>query len=464
LPNSVRWLWGSITVAGVPAGRLYGADATVDLARLARGSSLGGRLEALRGASVLLTVRDPLHAALAMLELDGVAARMVLCPADLADQHLTPVARNAAADACVGDAGGAAAALTLRTHIEVDPQLTAANERRVRSHQTEWLLLTSGTTGVPKLVRHDLATLTDALADAAPAAEPVVWGTFYDIRRYGGLQIFLRAVHLGSLVPAAPREAVPAFLARARAAGLTHISGTPSHWRKVLMSGAASMIAPRYVRLSGEIADQAVLDALRTTYPEAVVAHAFASTEAGVAFEVRDGLAGFPTGLIGVPGARVTLTVTGDTLRVRSDGNAYGYIGEDAGSFQRGSDGAVDTGDRVEERAGRYYFRGRQGGVINVGGLKVYPEEIEAVINSHPWVRMSLVRARHNPITGAIVVAEVVLAEETAGAGRPAPEVLTRDLMHSCRQSLAAYKVPASIRIVPRLEVSASGKLVRPGA
>jgi acyl-CoA synthetase (AMP-forming)/AMP-acid ligase II len=102
--------------------------------------------------------------------------------------------------------------------------------------------------------------------------------------------------------------------------------------------------------------------------------------------------------------------------------------------------------------------------VINVGGLKVYPEEIEAVINSHPWVRMSLVRARHNPITGAIVVAEVVLADEGPGDARPAPEALTRDLIHSCRQSLAAYKVPASIRIVPRLEVSASGKLVRPGA
>jgi acyl-coenzyme A synthetase/AMP-(fatty) acid ligase len=465
LPSNPRSLWESITAAGTPAGRLYGADVTVDLADLARGSSLGGRLEELRGRSVLLVVKDPLRAALAMLELDGVAARMVLCPADLAAAHLPPVARGAAADACVGDAGGAAAALEcLRARVDVDPQLTAASGPRVCSHGTEWVLLTSGTTGVPKLVRHDLATLTDALTDSRPGTEPVVWGTFYDIRRYGGLQIFLRAVHLGSLAPADPGEAVPAFLARARAAGVTHISGTPSHWRKVLMSGAAATIAPRYVRLSGEIADQAVLDALRTAYPQAIVAHAFASTEAGVAFEVRDGLAGFPADFMDAPGARVRLTVTGDTLHVRSGGNAHGYLGEDASSFQRGSDGAVDTGDRVEERAGRYYFLGRQGGVINVGGLKVYPEEIEAVINSHPWVRMSLVRARHNAITGAIVVAEVVLADETPGAERPAPEALTRDLIHSCRQSLAAYKVPASIRIVPRLEVSASGKLVRPNA
>ena len=465
MPSKPRSLWESVTAAGTPAGRLHGAGATVALADLASSTSLGGRVEALRGRSVLLIAKDSLRAALAMLELDGVAARMVLCPADLDAAHLPPVARNAAADACVGDAGGATAELEgIRVRVDVDPELTAAPGPRVRSHETEWVLLTSGTTGVPKLVSHDLATLTDALTDTRPGAEPVVWGTFYDIRRYGGLQIFLRAVHLGSLVPADPGEPVPAFLERARAAGVTHISGTPSHWRKVLMSGAVSTIAPRYVRLSGEIADQAVLDALRAAYPQAIVAHAFASTEAGVAFEVRDGLAGFPASFIDAPGGRVRLTVTADTLHVRSGGNAHGYLGDDAGSFQRGSDGAVDTGDRLEERAGRYYFLGRQGGVINVGGLKVYPEEIEAVINSHPWVRMSLVRSRHNPITGAIVIAEVVLADETPEAQRPAPEVLARDLIHSCRQSLAAYKVPASIRIVPRLEVSAAGKLVRPNA
>lgn len=460
-----RTLWESITATGTPVGRLHGAGATVNLADFARASSFGGRLEELRGRSALLAVKDPLRAALAMLELDGVAARIVLCPADLPAAHMPPVARNAAADACVGDAGGAAAALNgVRVRVDVDPQLTAACGKRVRSHETEWVLLTSGTTGVPKLVQHDLTTLTHALTDTPPGAEPVVWGTFYDIRRYGGLQIFMRALHSGSLVPADPGEPVPAFLVRARDAGLTHISGTPSHWRKVLMSGAASAIAPRYVRLSGEIADQAVLDALRAAYPQAIVAHAFASTEAGVAFEVRDGMAGFPASLIDAPGSKVWLTISGGTLHVRSGGNAHGYLGEDAASFARGSDDAIDTGDLVEERAGRYHFLGRQGGVINVGGLKVYPEEIEAVINSHPWVRMSLVRAKRNPITGAIVIADVVLADEAPGAARPAPEQLTRELIQNCRQSLAAYKVPATIRVVPGLEVSASGKLVRPNA
>ena len=126
------------------------------------------------------------------------------------------------------------------------------------SRQTEWVLLTSGTTGVPKLVSHNVASLTAPIKAASGAP---VWGTFYDIRRYGGLQIFLRAVvGGGSLVLSSAGESVADHLARLAAHGVTHISGTPSHWWRVLMSSAARTISPRYVRLSGEIADQTMLD------------------------------------------------------------------------------------------------------------------------------------------------------------------------------------------------------------
>ncbi len=152
------------------------------------------------------------------------------------------------------------------------------------------------------------------------------------------------------------------------------------------------------------------------------------------------------------------------TLRIRSGGNATSYLGEQAVAL-RGADGFVDTGDRVELRDGRYHFMGRAGGVINVGGLKVHPEEVEAVINAIPWVRMSLVRARRNPITGAVVTAEVVLADDNDGPGeRPEGSALTREIIEACRRGLPPHKVPAMVRIVPSLEVSAAGKLVRPGA
>jgi acyl-coenzyme A synthetase/AMP-(fatty) acid ligase len=464
LRSDARSLWESITTAGVPAGQLHGAHGGVTLAELSHSSSLGGRLAELTDASVLVAIKDQLTAALVLLELDGLARRVVLCPPDLAAEHYAGVIERSQAGACVRDEASAAAVpLSLRTSVFAEPRLKRADVRRAAQRTTEWILLTSGTTGAPKLVLHTLASLTSALARHSSAPQPPVWSTFYDIRRYGGLQIFLRAVHAGSLVLSEADEAVLAFLERAAAAGVTHISGTPSHWRKALMSGAVNRIAPGYVRLSGEIADQAVLDNLRAAFPAATIAHAFASTEAGVAFEVRDGRAGFPATLLNGSGP-VELRLIEETLRVRSPGTATCYLGED-GPALRSADGFVDTGDRLEERDGRLYFMGRRGGVINVGGQKVHPEEVEAVINAHPWVRMSLVRARRNAITGAVVTAEVVLAEEGGSRGpRPASEQLTRELAERCRQVLASHKVPALIRIVPALEVSASGKLVRPNA
>jgi len=126
----------------------------------------------------------------------------------------------------------------------------------------------------------------------------------------------------------------------------------------------------------------------------------------------------------------------------------------------RDGDGFVDTGDMVERRGDRYVFAGRRGGIINVGGLKIHPEEIEAVINRHPDVRMSRAKSRRSPITGAIVIADVVLRAQT-GDGEERNAVLKREILQACRASLPQHKVPAAIRFVPALAVTSAGKLER---
>ena len=150
------------------------------------------------------------------------------------------------------------------------------------------------------------------------------------------------------------------------------------------MSPADRRIAPRYVRLSGEIADQAVLDSLKARFPDAAIGHAYASTEAGVGFEVTDGLEGFPASFIG--GARPGGNAGGG-WRAADPLAAHRQPLMSAARDTLMKDGWVDTGDMVELRGERYYFAGRRGGIINVGGLKINPEEVEAVINRHPGVR-----------------------------------------------------------------------------
>ena len=401
---SRHWLWGLTAAAGLPERRvLSGPERSVALAGLKGGASLDAA--ALQGRSVLIHTERQLPAALAMLGLDGFARRLALAPPDLAPAHLDAAIAQAGIDTLITDDP------TPRAGIQVLPSSSDLAFRPGRTEpvcHTEWVLFTSGTTGAPKLVSHTLPSLIGPIGAASGGA---VWSTFYDVRRYGGLQILLRALlGGGSMVLSDAGESVGAFLARAGAAGVTHISGTPSHWRRALMSGHAARIDPAYVRLSGEVADQAVLDRLRAAYPAARVSHAFASTEAGVAFDVTDGLAGFPAAWVDAPGLpelRPELRVDGGTLRIRSARTATGYLG--AATSLADADGFVDTGDIVALRDGRYHFLGRVGGVINVGGQKVYPEEVEAALHAHPAVLAARVRARSNPITGAVVAADVVV-------------------------------------------------------
>ena len=457
-------LASAIQEADDPSGLfVQEGDHCVALRDLLTGSALYGRADELQGRSVLLATKRQLTTASALIELDGVARRVVLCPPDLPPEHLPHVMDLADVDGIVSDRE--------LTHFSgprslyLSPcsrKLTPAGQNGQAHHETEWVLLTSGTTGPPKLVAHTLASLAPGIRRGRSMNRPIVWSTFYDTRRYGGLQVLLRALLTGtSLFLSGAGESTMDFLEGAASSGVTHISGTPSHWRRALMSPSIQRLNPEYVRLSGEAPDRTILNSLRETFPKARIVHAFASTEAGLAFEVDDAAPGFPPeAMTSIPG--VEISVREGTLRIRSAGNAGRYLGENA-PMLKDPDGWVDTGDLLEIREGRYFFCGRRDGVINVGGLKVHPEEVESVISRHPEVEMCVVRARKSRITGALVVADVVLRHSAAGEGRDIPSI-EGDILHICRESLPIHKVPAAIRIVPMLAVSESGKVLRGNA
>ena len=451
---------GLSAVGDLTARSVFGAEASLAWSDLVAGTVLAGRANELCGRSVVVATTNQLTAIATLVELDGTARRIVLYPPDLSLEYLPYVVQSAAVDAIVSDRP------TTGLEMPGVASLTPSSWTRMSANpapkgelETEWVLLTSGTTGRPKLVVHTLASLAGAIEGGRPPAHRMVWSTFYDIRRYGGLQIFLRAALTGtSLVLSSAQETTADFLARAGAHGVTHISGTPSHWRRASMSSSAHLIAPEYVRLSGEIADQAILNHLRSLYPQAKIAHAFATTEAGVVFDVNDGLMGFPADVIEHT-PHVVMKIETRSLRVRSDRTARCYLGDHNHAIQDAK-GFVDTGDVLELRGGRYHFVGRGDGMINVGGMKVYPEEVEAVINGHPKVQMSLVRTKKNPITGALVVADVVLKIASGTSGNDMGE-LHHDILRLCRETLPSHKVPAAINFVPALAVAETGKLIR---
>ncbi len=110
-----------------------------------------------------------------------------------------------------------------------------------------------------------------------------------------------------------------------------------------------------------------------------------------------------------------------------------------------------DLGRR--DAAGRVFICGRKKTLINVGGMKVFPEEVEAILDAHPKVQRSLVEARLHPLYGEVPIVRYIPSPE----GAPT----TMELRNHCRTWLAGYKIPLLFSAVTELPLTASGKLKR---
>jgi acyl-coenzyme A synthetase/AMP-(fatty) acid ligase len=325
--------------------------------------------------------------------------------------------------------------------------------------QTHWVLKTSGTTGNPRLVAHTLESLTSTTKLDMQAGAGMRWGLVYDPARFAGLQLVLQALLGGSVLVVPPQESLASQLAFMATHGVNALSATPTLWRKMLMTTGAERLRLKQATLGGEIADQSILDAIHHCFPSTRVVHIYASTEAGVAFSVKDGQAGFPRRYL-EPGH-----LEGIELRVRDDGGllikkaAAARLIWDGESQVASVDGFVDSGDTVQVAGERVSFLGRSSGSINVGGRKVMPETIEAVLLRHPSVSAAKVYAKRSSVVGNLVAADVCLRSDTVV--QMAAADLRAALQMSCRRHLANWEVPAVIRFVDDIAVTTTGKVCR---
>ena len=256
------------------------------------------------------------------------------------------------------------------------------------------VLFSTGTTGQPKAVLHDLTLFLKRFKTPRPTLRTINFLLFDHI---GGLNTLLHTLFNKGVVIAPKSRTVESILKTCADHSAEVLPTTPTFLRMMLMSGAVPSKVPvclRIITYGTERMDQPTLDELSRLLPKVDFRQTFGMSELGIVrvkSEARDSL------YMKIGGERVETRVINGVLQIRSHSRMMGYLNAES-PFD--NEGWYDTKDIVEERDGYYKVTGRIGDVINVAGLKFMASDVERVALQFPNVSLVKAYAKNNPITG----------------------------------------------------------------
>jgi long-chain acyl-CoA synthetase len=295
------------------------------------------------------------------------------------------------------------------------------------------VLFSSGSTGAPKAAVLGLDRLT---ARHRPSGKDLRTLGFMLPDHIGGLNTLLFTLTNGAALATPPSRSPHAIARTIALHNVELLPATPTFLNLLLMSGALKhhdLISLTLITYGTECMPQATLSALAESLPWVRIKQTYGSTEMGI----------LPTRSIAddslwmeIPKDRVELRIVKGIAHLRGPTAMEGYLNA-ASPFD--ADGWLDTGDLAEEHDGQLRILGRQSEVINVGGDKVLPSEVESVLLQAANVSDAVVRGRHNAVTGQIVTAKVATLTPEA------PDALEQRLRRFCAVHLAEHKIPALI-------------------
>jgi len=297
------------------------------------------------------------------------------------------------------------------------------------------VLFSSGSTGRPKGMLHDFERVMEKFRIARA---PVVAIPFLMLDHFGGINTLLAiTASLGTVVTTEGRS-ISAICEAIANFKVELLPTTPSF----LTLLAATDLSSRYdlgslkrITYGTETMPQATLDRIRSRFPDVELQQTYGLSEVGVlrsqsrpdgSLWVRIGGSGFET------------QVRDGILWIRSEYRMIGYLNAPSGFDE---DGWFNTQDRVEVDGEYFRILGRVTDLINVGGQKVYPAEVEDVILAQPNIDDVVVVGEPHPLLGQIVVAKVAIGRDEA------LDSLRLRLRKACREKLAAFKVPVKVEL-----------------
>lgn len=343
------------------------------------------------------------------------------------------------------DADGVDASITWRGLATGNPLLASFRDRR----SAGLVLFSSGSTGKPKGILHDFNQVAEKFRIQRQA---VVAIPFLMIDHFGGINTILAITSsLGTVVTVSERSAANICSAIERYK-VELLPATPSFLTLLMASKLYSefdLSSLKRITYGTEVMPQTTLDRVLKAFPGVTLQQTYGLSEVGVlrsqsrddgSLWVRIGGEGFQTRIVD------------GILWIKSEFAMVGYLNAPS---EFDADGWFNTQDRVDVDGDYFRILGRVTDLINVGGQKVYPAEVEDVIlNLENVLDVAVFGEQHN-LLGQIVVAKIVLEHpETV-------ESVKRRVRQACLAQLSSYKVPAKVVLTEDVLHSVRQKKVR---
>lgn len=295
------------------------------------------------------------------------------------------------------------------------------------------VLFTTGTTGRPKAILHDLTLFLKRFETPRPTLRTLNFLLFDHI---GGINTLFHTLFNRGTIIAPLTRTVDSILQTCHQHEVEVLPTTPTFLRMLLMSGDIPNKVSSYLKVityGTERMDQITLSELCRLLPSVDFRQTFGMSELGimrVKSESRDSL------FMKIGGEEVETKVVDNVLHIRSPWRMMGYLNADS-PFD--AENWYDTKDVVAVKNEYYKITGRISDMINVGGLKFMASEVERAVLDYPDVILAKAYSRQNPITGQHVELIVQPAKESS---------FSRDsLMNHLKSTLQPHMLPKRIRI-----------------
>jgi acyl-CoA synthetase (AMP-forming)/AMP-acid ligase II len=317
------------------------------------------------------------------------------------------------------------------------------------------ILFSSGTSGEPKGMLHDLVEFLKRFQRVQPREDRLVQLLLPD--HVGGLDSAFRTIFSGSAL-IIPLTRSPEDVTQAIAVYSANIlPASPTFLNLLLLSGAlesSNYTSLKVIAYGAELMPLALLKRLNRAFPEVELQQKFGTSETGA---IRIKGAGNQSLDFRINDKDVEWKVVEDELWLRTSSRILGYLNADESSLE--ADGWYRTGDAVEQQGdGWLRIKGRQSAVINVGGQKVHPSEVEALLDELADVESVTVFGEFSPITGEQVACRIVTkAKEKVGTWK-------RKIRKHCRGRLANWKIPVAVYLETEIEMTQRLKRTSQGA